>query len=140
MAAINPREAVRFVVSGGLSTLLNLAAVAVARLFMSYDLALLCGIIAGISSSFLLTKMFAFRAREWSRTSGEAGRFLLVYGFGLMLYYFVALVVRGQLVAAGVDTMIADLAGVLVGAGLMTVTGYFGHRHFTYRTAGEELS
>ena len=116
----------------------NLAAVAAARLFMSYDLALLCGIFAGVSSSFLLTKLFAFRAREWSRSGGEAGRFLLVYGFGLILYYLAALLVRGQLVAAGVDTALADLAGVLVGAGLMTVTGYFGHRYFTYRTVKGE--
>jgi hypothetical protein len=31
-------------------------------------------------------------------------------------------------------TAIADLSGVVAGAALMTVTGYFGHRHFTYRT------
>ena len=137
MAAIDTRELTRFIVSGSLSTLCNLAAVAAARLVAGYDVALLFGIAAGVSSSFLLTKFYAFRSRKLSRTSGEAGRFLLVYGFGLLLYYVTAHVLRNQMVAAGFETAMADFAGVLAGAGVMTVSGYFGHRHFTYRSAKE---
>jgi putative flippase GtrA len=134
MAAIDFRELFRFILSGSLSTLCNLAAVATARLVASYDVALLFGIAAGVSSSFLLTKFFTFRSRKLSRASGEAGRFLVVYGAGLVVYYFTAQALQGQLVAAGFATAIADLSGVVAGAALMTVTGYFGHRHFTYRT------
>ncbi len=135
MAAIDLREALRFIASGGASTLFNLVAVAVARLFMPYDVALLCGIAAGISSSYLLTKMFAFRAREWASVGGEAARFLAVYGFGTVLYFLTAVFVRAQMVAQGADLAISDFAGVIAGAAVMTVTGYFGHRYFTYRTA-----
>lgn len=134
MPAIESREALRFVATGGVATLGNLATVAIARTAMPYNMALVCGIVVGMTLSFFLTKFFAFRARAWSGTSGEASRFLIVYCFGLLIYYLAAIQIRARLARFQIPPVTADLAGVLVGAGLMVVTGYFGHRFFTYRT------
>jgi putative flippase GtrA len=127
-------EAFRFVMTGGIATLGNLAAVAIARGQMSYSLALICGIAVGMILSFFLTKFFAFRVRAWSSVKGETGRFLIVYCFGLLIYYLAAIQVRTVLVQLQAPLAVADIAGVLAGGALMAVTGYFGHRFFTYRT------
>ena len=134
MPAIDSREAARFVVAGGAATVGNVATVAIARTMLSYSAALVCGVVTGMTLSFLLSKFFAFRARTWSRARGEAGRFLIVYGFGVLIYYVTAIQVRATLVGFQAAPATADIAGVLVGAGLMTVSSYFGHRFFTYRT------
>lgn len=84
--------------------------------------------------SFVLSKFFAFRSREWSAVGGEARRFLIVYCCGLVIYYFAALAARAALSRMRAPADMADLIGVLVGASLMVVSGYFGHRFFTYRT------
>lgn len=134
MRAMDSREAFRFVVTGCAATIGNLATVAVARGEMSYNVALICGIVVGMILSFFLTKFFAFRMRALSGMSGETGRFLIVYCFGLLIYYFAAIQVRAVLVQFEAPPAVADIAGVVAGGGLMAVTGYFGHRFFTYRT------
>lgn len=133
--AIEYRELTRFLLAGGLATAGNLAAVWAAGIFMSFKLSLLVGIGVGMTISFFATKIFAFRARDWSRSGHEAGRFLLVYGIGLVLYWSTALVAKGFLIKAGLSDVAAESAAVIVGAGVMLVTSYFGHRFFTYSSA-----
>lgn len=109
----------------------------ISRSFVPYTTALLFGIAAGITISFLLTKFFAFRSREWRRASGEVPRFLLVYGIGLVVYWVSAVQVSSMLIRAHSETAVAEVGGVLFGAGLMVVTSYLGHRFFTYRVVSD---
>jgi putative flippase GtrA len=122
------------VITGGVATLGNIAAVALARIALPYDIALVCGIVVGMTLSFFLSKFFAFQSRTWSRASGEAGRFLIVYCLGTVIYYLAAIQVRTAIARFPASTTISELTGVLAGASLMMATSYFGHRFFTYRT------
>lgn len=133
-AAIDVREFARFFLSGVTATIGNMAAVWLARRFLSYETALLAGIAAGITISFALSKVFAFRSRPWNRAAGEAARFLIVYGTGCLIYWVLAIFVRTFLLAHGVPVQAAEPMGILAGAGSMMVTSYCGHRFFTYRT------
>jgi putative flippase GtrA len=126
------REFARFVVGGGLATIGNLCTVWVARTMTSFNLALVCGIGVGITISFLMSKFFAFRSTSWSGSRGEAMRFLLVHGAGLLCYWAAAVGMR-KLLSMHVSSAVADVSGVLTGSAVMVFTGYFGHRLFTYR-------
>lgn len=133
MPSIDLREMVRFLLSGGVATGGNLAAVWLVRPFTSFTVALLVGIAVGMTLSFLLSKLFAFQSRDWSATKGEAGRFLIVYGLGLVFYWLAAMGGRVVFNMMGVPMLIAESLAILGGAGVMVVTSYFGHRFFTYR-------
>ncbi len=124
---------VRFVISGGIATVANLASVETARRYFSFGESVGIGIAVAVTCSFLLTKFFAFRSRELSRTHAELARFLVVYTVGLMVYGGSAFVARAVLVTFVAEKFAEPLA-VLIAAATMTVTGYFGHRYFTYRT------
>jgi putative flippase GtrA len=126
-------EFVRFLISGGAATLGNLATVWVARHFLSFEWSLVAGVVSASTLSFLMSKVFAFRSRTWANARGEAARFVLVYGAGLVLYWLVSVNLRPVLVAAHFQQQLADMAAVLGGAAVMTITSYFGHRLFTYR-------
>ena len=75
-AAIDVREFIRFFLSGVTATVGNMAAVWLTRRFLPFETALLAGIAAGITISFALSKIFAFRSRPWNRAVGEAAEIL----------------------------------------------------------------
>jgi putative flippase GtrA len=136
-ALFNFGEASRFILTGVAATVVNLAVVWLCRSFATYQVALLFGIAAGFSVSFLMTKLFAFRSRAWKRAPAEVGRFIVVYGAGLILYWGVSVVMGGQVLPRFMPQRFAEMLGLLIGAGTMTVTGYFGHRFYTYRGASD---
>jgi putative flippase GtrA len=133
-AAIDVREFARFVLSGVAASLGNTLTVWLARRILSFEVALLPGIVTGIAISFVLSKLFAFRSRSLNRTAGEAARFLIVYATGCAIYWTAAVFFRKFLLAQGMAVVSAELGGILVGAGTMMLTSYCGHRFFTYRT------
>ena len=134
VAAVDIREFARFFVVGVTATVANIAAVWFARFFVSLEIALLAGIGAGATISFILSKLFAFASRSWERAGGEAARFLIVYAVGCALYWGVALLCGRFVLVHFVARQTAEMGGVLVGAGTMMLTSYFGHRFITYRT------
>jgi putative flippase GtrA len=134
MKAVHYPELARFLLTGVIATIGNIAAVRLVRPMLSYDLALLVGIAAGVTISFLLTKLFAFRSRSWGRAPGEAARFLLVYAGGCVLYWASGVGVSRVGIEHGIPATTAETGGIIVGAGIMAVSSYFGHRFFTYRS------
>jgi putative flippase GtrA len=132
--AVDIREFARFVVVGVLATLGNIASVLVARFFMTFEFSLVAGIAVGLTTSFLLSKLFAFESHSWALASGEAARFIIVYSVSVVLYWGVAVAFARLAVAQSAPRELAETGGVLIGAGMMTLTSYFGHRFFTYRT------
>ena len=135
---VDPREFVRFVVTGALATVGNLAVVWGLRAAVPYVVALSCGIAAGFVLSFLLTRLFAFRPAVRDGTGRALARFLLVYAGGVAVNLAVAVVSGKVILPHWLDARMADMAGAFLGAGCMTFTSYFGHRFFTYRTGGRE--
>ena len=63
---IDTREFARFIFTGVTATVGNIAAVGLARFFVSFEIALGAGIVAGFALSFTLSKFFAFRSRRRS--------------------------------------------------------------------------
>jgi putative flippase GtrA len=133
-AMLDIREFARFVVAGIAATVANLAALWGALFLVSYKVALLAGIAAGLMTSFLLSKLFAFGSASWRRAGGEGMRFLLVYAVGCVVYWGVSVIGRSLLMSYQAPHTIAELGGALTGAGTMLLTSYFGHRFITYGT------
>ena len=135
IAAVDSREFIRFFITGVLATICNLAMVWLTRHFVAYKWALFFGLMAGFTVSFVFGKLFAFRSASWRRAHGELARFLIVYLFGASLYWGISMVVGQRLLPMWMPRSLAELAGAFVGASVMVVTSYLGHRFFTYRGA-----
>lgn len=132
--AVDKREFARFVLTGVTATAGNIAVVYLAGLFVSFEIALLAGIVAAVVLSFTLSKLFAFGSRSWEGAGGEAARFLIVYTVSCAVYWGVAVVCTRIVLVRGMAPQAAEIGGILIGAGTMMLTSYFGHRFFTYRT------
>src|SRR5215210_5030732 len=129
---INFHEFGRFIVTGVVATLGNVATVASLRAVMVYPFALLAGLTVGFAVSFSVGKLFAFRSRSLRGTSGELARFLMVYAFGAAIFWAIGMVVGLKLAPRFMPPKWAEVLGVLAGASVMMVTSYLGHRWFTY--------
>jgi putative flippase GtrA len=132
--ALDISEFLRFVLTGVVATLGNIAAVWIARRWMPFQTALLVGIVAGLTISFLLSKLFAFGATSWKRAGGEILRFLTVYATSCGIYWSVAVLIDWAAMHTGAPSEAAEMGGLLAGAATMALSSYFGHRFFTYRT------
>jgi len=133
-ALVDPREFARFLITGIVATIGNLAVVWLLRGDVPYPVALGCGIATGFAISFALTKLFAFRPAEPDGTGETLARFLVVYAAGVAINMTVAVVAGHGVLPHWLDLRSAEMAGAFLGAGSMTVTSYFGHRYFTYKT------
>jgi putative flippase GtrA len=131
---VDLQEFIRFFITGVTATVGNITAVWIVRHYTTFQIALIAGLAAGFTVSFVLSKVFAFRSRSWERAPGEALRFLAVYALGALIYWIVGILVGHSLLASIMPLWQAELGGAIVGASTMTVTSYFGHRFFTYRT------
>lgn len=132
---VDPREFARFLGTGIVATVGNLAVVWVLRATVPYAVALACGIATGFTLSFLLTWLFAFRPARAPGATRALARFLLVYAGGVAVNMIVAILAGRHILPRWMGPESADMAGAFLGAGCMTFTSYFGHRFFTYRTA-----
>src|SRR4051812_39827951 len=92
IVAVDVGELARFILTGITATLGNIASAWLARSYWSFEAALLVGIAAGLTISFLMSKWFAFGSRSWDRAPGEVARFLVVYAVSCTLYLAVAMV------------------------------------------------
>lgn len=131
----NIGELTRFLATGGVATLCNMAVVWICRDSLPVNVSFVCGLLMGLCVSFVMMKLFAFKATEWTGARGEFVRFLIVYAFGTCVYLAAAMLTESLLSDAAVPARFAAIAGVFVGGAFMAVTSYFGHRNFTYATS-----
>jgi putative flippase GtrA len=133
-AIIDVPELMRFILTGITATIGNIAAVWLALFFVPFKIALLAGIVAGLTISFTLSKFFAFQTKSLKRVGREATRFLMVYAVGSICYWSIAVVIRHFALAYGAPPKVAEIGGAFIGAGTMLLTSYLGHRFFTYQS------
>lgn len=126
-------EIVRFLMTGGIATLINMGIVWICRGYLSAAPSIALGLVGGMCASFMLMKFFAFKSSDWSGGWGEAARFLCVYLIGTLAYVAAAMAAESLLSGTGLPERLAAIGGVFTGGLVMAVTSYVGHRHYTYR-------
>lgn len=128
------REFIRYVISGGSATVVNLAAVWLSRQFAGYEIAVAIGAIFGTATTYLMTKTFVFNATSKAIDYSEIARFLCIHGLVCLQIWLVSVSLnRWILPAIGIDAYREAIASV-IGVGSVVFTGYFLHRKVTYRS------
>ena len=140
MKKVDPTEFSRFVLSGAVAALGNFLTVWLLRHYQSYEVSVLLGAVAAAAISFVLFKSYAFESRSWRRAPAEVSRFTVVYALGSAVYWTVAVLLGAYVLPGVLPPAAAEAFGVLLGAAAMSLTSYFGHRFFTYRTHANEFA
>ncbi len=126
---------VRFVLIGGFASGVNLVARILIDTVTSYAVAILLAFFVGLTTAFLLNRMFVFKPASQSQWRGEFFRFLLVNLATLAQVFLLSMLfARVIFPATGMDFHPDTIAH---GIGLITpvFTSFWAHRHFTFRAA-----
>jgi putative flippase GtrA len=134
----------RYVLSGLIATFANTAAFTLVRWFAPFTFAVLCGAVAGVVTSMVLTSSFVFSTGRILPQGKRLARFLMVHG-AVVVIILVVSNVSLRLMLLPADGALADLQQVKVlwvrlpdflafctGVAVATPVGFFLHRSFTY--------
>lgn len=130
----------RYIISGSTATVVNLATVWLARHLTTYSVAVAVGAIAGTATSYLLAKIFVFDAKERVIDHAEIFRFLLVHAIVCVQIWVVSVSLDRWILPVIWDNGLRETVASFVGVGSVVFTGFFLHRHITFRALPRKTS
>ncbi|WP_239796690.1 GtrA family protein [Candidatus Nitrotoga arctica] len=127
-------EFVRYVISGGTATVVNLAAIWLSRQITNYEISVFIGAIAGTITTYLLTKIFVFNANSKAFDHSEIMRFLSVHAVVCMQIWLVSVSIERWVLPVYWTSNLREALASMIGVGSVVFTGFFLHRNVTFRT------
>jgi putative flippase GtrA len=124
-------EFLKFLVTGGLAAVVNLASRYGLNYFMPFEVAVLAAYLIGMTTAYVLARLFVFQTSGRSVAS-EFRRFALVNVVALAMVWLISVGLARLLFPAVGFTWHADDIAHLVGVLAPAVTSYFGHRLYTF--------
>jgi putative flippase GtrA len=125
-------EVVKFVVVGGISALLNWSSRFLFSIWLSYELSIVLSFFIGLTSGFLLMKIFVFQKSE-KPFFQQAAYFLGVNMLALALTWTISVYLAKTLFPAIGFRNGADGMAHLIGISAPIMTSYFGHKYLTFK-------
>jgi len=121
----------KFLVTGGIAAVVNLACRHVINKFTTFETAVALAYLIGMTTAYVLSRRFVFVATGHS-VATEFRRFAIVNAVGLVLVWLISVgLARSVFPAIGWTWHSNDLAH-FIGVLSPAVPSYFGHRHYTF--------
>lgn len=124
-------EFLKFLATGGVAALVNLASRYGLNRMMSFEAAVVIAYLIGMTTAYILARLFVFQASGRSVAS-EFRRFTLVNVVALAMVWLISVGLARLLFPAVGFTWHADDIAHLVGVLAPAITSYFGHRLYTF--------
>lgn len=121
----------RFLVSGSVAAGVNvLARIGLAEI-VRYEVAVLIAYLAGMTTAYVLMRLFVFEASGRGARS-ELWRFVLVNMLALVQVWIVSVGLARWLFPASGFTLHADTVAHVIGVLFPVLTSYVGHKRFSF--------
>lgn len=121
----------KFLATGGVAAGVNLVTRWLFSHVMSFELAVVFAYLCGMTTAYVLARIFVF-ARSGRSMTDEIVRFALVNVLGLAQVWLVSVGLARFLFPAIGWTWYAEEIAHFVGVAVPAVTSYLGHRHFSF--------
>lgn len=123
----------RFLITGGISAVVNIAVRWLLGFFIGYQVAIVLAYLMAMTLAFVLARMFVFEPVP-QNPAGQYLRFALVNVVALAQVWLVSVgLAQYVFPAVGFHWQVQTVAHAL-GVASPVVTSYFGHRHYSFRT------
>jgi len=123
------REFFKFLFTGGVAAAVNFGSRFVYSQFVDFSTAVVLAYVTGMVVAFWLFSTQVFKNAATTRWQSTY-RFVLVNLLGIFQTWIVSVWVLSLVGPGGIQEALAHLGGM----SLATITSYFGHRFFTFRT------
>lgn len=125
------RRFVLFVLAGGAAALVNILSRILLNLVMPYEVAIVVAYTCGMTTAYVLNKLFVF-ASSGRGITGEYLRFALVNLAAVAQVWIVSVGLARMFFPAVGFAWHADTVAHVVGVTLPVFTSYLGHKHFSF--------
>ncbi|MGP1276135.1 MAG: GtrA family protein [Caulobacterales bacterium] len=125
------RQFVTFVLAGGIAAGVNWVTNIILNQFMILEISVVLAYLAGMTTAFVLTRLFVFDA-SGRAAQHEYVRFALVNVVALVQVWLVTILLARFLLPAIGWTFQPVAVSHLVGVASPIVTSYLGHKYFTF--------
>lgn len=128
------RRFARFLVTGGLAALVNIGSRLWFSTTMTYGWAVLAAYVCGMTTAWLLARLFVFErsGAHWSR---EYARFALVNLVAAAQVWAISVGLAEHVFPAAGFTFHPESVAHVIGVIVPVFTSYLGHKHFSFATA-----
>jgi putative flippase GtrA len=123
----------RFVLTGGTSAVFNALSRILFSLVFTYEQAIVLAYLVGVVTAYVLARVFVFQ-RSGRSAPQEFLRFALVNVVSLTQVWAVSVGLAHYLFPAIGFAWHAELVAHVIGLSSITVTSYYLHKHFSFRT------
>lgn len=121
-----------FLMTGGTAAAVNFASRVLYNLWMSFSQAIVLAYITGMTTSFILAKLFVFKKSQ-KALHHSALYFLLVNLVTAVQTWMISMLLAYYaLPAIGIHHYVTEIAHA-IGLILPVFTSYLGHKHFSFR-------
>jgi putative flippase GtrA len=122
----------RFILTGSVAAGANVISRYILSLALPYEAAVGIAYLVGMTTAFVLARLFVFTAVP-GEIRGQYARFALVNAAAFLQVWIVSVgLARFAFPAVGV-TWHAETLAHIIGVASPIVTSYFGHKHFSFR-------
>ncbi len=128
------RQFAAFVVVGGFAAAVNVVSRWLLSSLMSFELAVVVAFFCGLTTGFLLNRVFVFKAVGGARAR-QAVRFTLVNLLALAQVWIIGVGLARVVFPRLEFTWHADTVAHLIGVLSPVATSYFAHKHFSFAPA-----
>ena len=123
---------VKFLAVGGIAAAVNVASRVLFSLVMSFDLAVVCAFLCGLTTGFALNRRYVFQAAGAGTIAEQGARFALVNLLALVQVWGIS-VGLARFVFPWLDfSWHAETIAHAIGVVSPVVTSYFAHKHFSF--------
>ncbi|WP_172428566.1 MULTISPECIES: GtrA family protein [Azospirillum] len=126
---------IRFLVTGGIAAGVNVASRYLLMSTMSYRWAVIVAYLCGMTTAWLLSRLFVFKSsgRSWAE---EYGRFALVNMVAAAQVWLISVGLAEYLFPAVGFTFHPEDVAHLIGVVVPVFSSYIGHKHFSFARKG----
>lgn len=121
-----------FLISGGISALLNIASRIVFSFFLPFELAVILAYSVGMLSAFILMRRFVFELST-NRVGAQVLRFILVNLIALIQTFAVSILLKEFILMHSPAFALAEIIAHTTGVFVPVITSYFAHKWYTFR-------
>jgi putative flippase GtrA len=125
-------EFVRFVITGGIAACVNIGIRIPLGLLLPYSASIVVAYLIGMTTAFVLARLFVFEASSHS-TTVQYARFTLVNAFALLQVWLVSIYLETVILPRWGMVWHPKTVAYAIGVISPVITSYYAHKFFSFR-------
>ena len=121
-----------FLAAGGTAAIVNILSRIAINTIVRYEIAILLAYLCGMTTAYVLNKLFVFRSPD-RKFAAEYARFALVNLVGVVQVWCVSVGLARLLFPAIGFAWHAETVAHIIGVASPVYTSYLGHKYFSFR-------